>query len=346
MPVTVKTRVLLWGRAGGRCSFDGCGRELIEDATATDDESLIGEIAHIVAESQDGPRGVSPLSPEQRDKYANLILLCREHHKIVDDQENTYAVDLLTALKVAHEARVRAALSPADIREQRDREIYATYIEHWQEAIDLDHWRGWTSWLMQAQPSVAAEAPDRFQALREWILSRVWPQRFMELEAAFSNFSGVLGDLTDAVLRYGNREGDRIWMRKFYRDAYRGEGRSYAEMENESTRLLSKYEYHTDLIADLTLELTRAANYICDHVRQFVDQVYRMEEGVLLVSSGMDMSLRTRTYRPEYRGEERVPIPYPGIDDFERRVRATRDFNYGPRDNDPFDSGIELGEIE
>lgn len=346
MSVTVKTRVLLWGRAGGRCSFEGCGRELIEDATTTDDASLLGEIAHILADSEDGPRGTSNLSQEQRDKYANLILLCREHHKIVDDQERTYSVDLLTVMKAAHEARVRAALSPADLREQRDREIYATYIEHWQEVMRLDQWRGWTSWLMQAQPSLAAEAPDRFQTLREWILSRVWPQRFVQLEAAFANFSVILGDLTDAVLRYGDREGNRIWMRKFYRDAYREEGRSFAEMENESARLLSKYEYHTDLIADLTLELTRAANYICDHVRQFVDPVYRTTEGVLLVTSGMDMTLHTRTCRPEYRGDERVPMPYPGFREFERTARGTRDFNYGPRDNDPFDSGLEFTQVE
>lgn len=344
MAISVKTRVILWGRAGGRCSFAGCGRELVEDATATDDESLVGDIAHIVAQSPDGPRGNAPLSLEQRDKHANLILLCKKHHKIIDDQENTYTVESLQLMKAAHEQRVREALSTADIQEQRDREVYAAYVEHWQEAAQVDHWQAWTSWLMQAQPCMDAEEPKKFQVLREWILSRVWPCRYPELEAAFTNFSAVLGDLVDVFLQYADHEGDRLWTRKIYREAYQRADLTYAERERESTQLLAKYEYHTDLIADLTLELTRAANYICDYIRIRVDPTYRLREGVLLVTSGMDISLRTSTYRPEYRGDERIPIPYPGLVRFEHGVRSTRDFHYGPRHDDSCiveDAGIE-----
>jgi hypothetical protein len=349
MAVSVKTRVLLWGRAGGRCSFDGCNQELIEDATVADDESLVGDIAHVVAESPEGPRGESHLTPEERDKYANLILLCKRHHKVVDDQENTYTVEVLQAMKAAHEARVRAALSTADLQEQRDREIYAAYVEYWQEVAQVDRWQAWTSWLMQAQPSLSADAPDRFQALREWILSRIWPKRYPELEAAFENFSIVLGDLVDVILRHVDHDEGRtrLWMRKFYRDAYGLENEmTSAEREQESARLLAKYEYQTDLIADLTLELTRAANYICDWVRHYVDPVFRIEEGALLLPAGMDISLRTRTFRPEYVGDERTLMPYPGLKRFETEARATRDFHYGPRDNNPFRADFELGDVE
>ena len=347
MAISLKTRVLIWGRAGGRCSFEGCGQNLVEDATATDDESLVGDIAHIVAESPDGPRGESQLTSEQRDKYGNLILLCKIHHKLVDDQENTYTIEVLQQMKATHEDRVRAALSVRDADEQRDREIYATYIEHWETAVRLDNWQGWTSGLMQAQPSLHSDAPEQFQRLREWILSRVWPRRFPELEAAFSNFSAVMGDLLEVLTRDVEQHGggSRLWMRKFYRDAYRRMGLSFGEREKESFRLLAEYEYQTDLIADLTLELTRAANYICDFVRRFIDPVYRLKEGVLLVTSGMDISLRTRTYRAEYIGDDRTLMPYPGLREFETKVRAERDFHYGPRDNNPFDPGFPVDRI-
>jgi len=82
------------------------------DASQTDDESLIGEACHIVAQSPSGPRGHSPLTPEQRDHYDNLILLCRNHHKQVDDQENTYTVQCLLDMKAAHEKWVRETLGP------------------------------------------------------------------------------------------------------------------------------------------------------------------------------------------------------------------------------------------
>jgi len=51
----------------------------------------------------DGPRG-NPSIPEERlNKYDNLILLCRIHHKIIDDQYHTYTIDYLREIKALHE---------------------------------------------------------------------------------------------------------------------------------------------------------------------------------------------------------------------------------------------------
>jgi hypothetical protein len=77
---------MLWGRYANRCNFEDCRRELVMDATETDDESIIGEECHIFARGKNGPRGNSTLTEEQRDKYSNLILLCSVHHKLIDDQ--------------------------------------------------------------------------------------------------------------------------------------------------------------------------------------------------------------------------------------------------------------------
>jgi tetratricopeptide (TPR) repeat protein len=82
------------------------------DASETDDESLVGDTCHIVAESPSGPRGDSPLTRKQRDQYDNLILLCKVHHKLVDDQRNTYTVERLREMKVVHEKWVRESLQP------------------------------------------------------------------------------------------------------------------------------------------------------------------------------------------------------------------------------------------
>jgi len=112
MSISLKTHKMLWGRAASRCAFPGCRQELVMDASQTDDESLIGEACHIVAQSPSGPRGDSPLTPEQHDHYDNLILLCRNHHKRVDDQENTYTVQCLLEMKAAHEKWVRETLGP------------------------------------------------------------------------------------------------------------------------------------------------------------------------------------------------------------------------------------------
>jgi hypothetical protein len=99
MAVTIKTQVMLWGRAAHRRSFPDCRLTLVTDATETDDESLIGEICHMVGQSTIGPRGEPPVG--QRDKYSNLILLCRNHHKVVDDQRGSYTVERLQEMKTA-----------------------------------------------------------------------------------------------------------------------------------------------------------------------------------------------------------------------------------------------------
>jgi len=90
MSISQKTRQMLWGRAAGRCAFPDCRKLLFMNASETDDESLIGEECHIIARKSSGPRGKSLLTAKERDDYNNLILICRVHHKQVDDQRNTY----------------------------------------------------------------------------------------------------------------------------------------------------------------------------------------------------------------------------------------------------------------
>lgn len=52
---------MLWGAASGRCSFPNCPKRLVSEATTDDPRVMLGEMAHIVGESVDGPRGESPL---------------------------------------------------------------------------------------------------------------------------------------------------------------------------------------------------------------------------------------------------------------------------------------------
>ncbi len=108
MPISDKTRKILWGRSGNRCAF--CRNELVIDATTADDESVVGEECHIVSGKGQGPRYDSSYPSEQLDEAENLILLCRIHHKMVDDQYETYTTDILAKLKTNHEKWVSSTL--------------------------------------------------------------------------------------------------------------------------------------------------------------------------------------------------------------------------------------------
>lgn len=92
--------------------------------------------------------------------------------------------------------------------------------------------------------------------------------------------------------------------------------------------LSNRYGFHVDLVHDLICELTRAANYDCDKVRENLDRSFRIEEGVLLVRRGVTMDMMEHTYRLEYHDQERVQRPYPGLQEFED-IRVSRDYNVG-----------------
>src|SRR5436309_9142764 len=86
---------IVYLRSGGFCAFPSCTQEAIEPGTETDKPAFLGKIAHIVADSRDGPRGDHPMSYEHRDKHPNLILLCGVHHDLIDIQKFKYSVEAL-----------------------------------------------------------------------------------------------------------------------------------------------------------------------------------------------------------------------------------------------------------
>ena len=93
-------------KSGSVCAFRGCGRSLIELGEEGDSDAIIGEMAHIVADSRQGPRGDEPLDESERNKHTNLILVCPDHHTIIDKQPRTYSVAVLWQMKAGHEERI------------------------------------------------------------------------------------------------------------------------------------------------------------------------------------------------------------------------------------------------
>src|ERR1700741_2587964 len=101
---------ILFAKSGNLCAFPQCGTRLVEPGTADDDPAVSSEIAHIIADSRQGPRGDFPLNDEDRNKHPNLILLCAHHHLVVDKQKRTYSVQVLRQMKADHEAFVERKL--------------------------------------------------------------------------------------------------------------------------------------------------------------------------------------------------------------------------------------------
>lgn len=298
-----------------------CRIELVLDESETDAPSLVGDICHIRGEKPGAARHDTELPPDRLHSYSNLIVLCKVHHKQIDDQPKAFTAARVEEIKNQHEEWVRTQLAGFSPSQQRDDEAYAAILQEWEKEADLDRWVDWTSCFFNASlPVVSKERHARLQRLRTWLLSRVWPGRYPELETALNQFRMVLGDLLNVFDRHAIDRGSDFWTEKFYKH-----GR-YDPKEYD--RRVRDYENHVGLVEDLAIELTRAGNLACDRVREYLMPSYRLQEGVLMIERGPDLNFQMHVSRPEYRGPERNGNTYESLSHFVV-ARTSRDLYVG-----------------
>lgn len=106
MSISDKVRKELWSKSGNKCAI--CHIDLFSDGL--DDSYNIGEECHIISERPNGPRHLNGIN--DYDTYNNLILLCRNHHKEIDDPVNIkkYSIEFLHEIKNKHNKWVRQRL--------------------------------------------------------------------------------------------------------------------------------------------------------------------------------------------------------------------------------------------
>jgi hypothetical protein len=311
---------MLWGSSGNICAR--CKKGVVEDPTETDDASLVGEEAHICSKSKDGPRFDDPLPIDQRDFFANLLLLCNTCHKIVDDQVGEYTIAVLRKMKSDHAEWVKETLGAGIGEKSKDDLTYSSYVDEWASRADIDNWKGWIYGLLaNGRPRIYKDRADRLDALRDWLQARIWPNRYPLLEHAFENFRRVLNALMSCIYEQCDLVGDDMLWRSRNVNPDKWDDDDYDELERLN-------EYRIYIIMDLTMELTRAANYICDRVRQFISSSYRVKEGHILAMGGPFSDGSDRTWTLIYEGDARTEIPFPGLEAF-KKARLTRPFAFG-----------------
>jgi hypothetical protein len=101
---TEPTKKRLFALSGNECYEPNCNRRLI----AEDGKTIVAKICHIEAASEKGPRYNSDMNDDDRRNFNNLILLCDEHHTIIDNKENerSYPTPLLCEWKKNHESKL------------------------------------------------------------------------------------------------------------------------------------------------------------------------------------------------------------------------------------------------
>jgi hypothetical protein len=126
----------LWARAAGRCEFDGCNRAVFK-SPVTQEQVNISEKAHIYSFSEKGPRGHGPLTKKQINQLSNLMLVCHDCHKKIDQDKRgeRYSAELLHEWKDEHEQRI-AIVTGVDPSKKSHVVLYAANIAD--QAYGLD----------------------------------------------------------------------------------------------------------------------------------------------------------------------------------------------------------------
>ncbi len=157
MAISERTKRLLWSRSGGYCQNPACQKDFFVFFENGQVASL-EELAHIIAQSDHGPRGESNISAGGRDEYANIILLCPNCHALIDKSPQQFPVDLLHSWKQQHEEAIRQVFVVPVFEERRalaqtvhkllraNRSIFRQYGPHSPHASDplsdaADVWR-------------------------------------------------------------------------------------------------------------------------------------------------------------------------------------------------------------
>lgn len=106
-----KTVKRLFALSRNRCAYPKCETPIVHPSG-----TVTGEVCHIRAQSATGPRFDCKQTDDTRQAFENLILLCSVHHRVVDDQSDTYTVELLTDMKEMHERHGDIELSQESAR--------------------------------------------------------------------------------------------------------------------------------------------------------------------------------------------------------------------------------------
>ena len=106
-----KTLKVLFALSGNQCAQPGCTEPIIALSTNASPAHVVGQIAHIFAISEEGPRGKAGLTEKELNQASNLLLLCPTHHVKVDGQYETYPATMFTEWKTQHEKKYGETVS-------------------------------------------------------------------------------------------------------------------------------------------------------------------------------------------------------------------------------------------
>jgi len=105
--IPTNTKRQLWSQCGGYCQNPNCNKYLFLDNEG--EFVSIANAAHIIGAGSTGPRSEHMLADSiEKNGISNLIMLCLDCHKTIDELEKRYAVEEICKWKKRHSEKISA----------------------------------------------------------------------------------------------------------------------------------------------------------------------------------------------------------------------------------------------
>jgi predicted nucleotidyltransferase len=109
----------LWAQCGGFCQNPNCNKYLF--AMVQDDMVSLANVAHIIGHGKNGPRSEHELADYiDKDGMSNLLMLCLECHKVVDELEKKFTVEQMQEWKSSHELKINSLFNYPQIKNEKE----------------------------------------------------------------------------------------------------------------------------------------------------------------------------------------------------------------------------------
>lgn len=117
--IPLNTSRQLWAHCGGFCQNPSCNKPLF--LHIGENSISIANVAHIIGHGNSGPRSDHELAEYiDTDGIANLIMLCLECHKAIDELEKDFSAEEIQFWKTEHTQRIRALFSVPNIKDEHE----------------------------------------------------------------------------------------------------------------------------------------------------------------------------------------------------------------------------------
>ncbi|WP_299120798.1 hypothetical protein [uncultured Eubacterium sp.] len=110
MAISESVKKALYMESAGYCENPNCNCSLLPLFESGKISNIV-ELAHVIGQKIDGPRGISELKLSERDLLDNILTLCPTCHTLIDKNEEEYPVELLHKWKKQHKLKVENLFS-------------------------------------------------------------------------------------------------------------------------------------------------------------------------------------------------------------------------------------------